>query len=74
MLLQLGEGRFSHQWVNGTFLPVVVEFQTLLPNGLLLYTHSSPSSEVSLVVHLYIPSESILVGLFPSPINDSNLS
>ena len=43
--LQLGGGQFAQQWVNGSFLPVVIEFQTQHPNGLLLYTHS-PSSQV----------------------------
>ena len=44
--LSLSGGQYAQQWVNGSFLPAVVEFQTQLPNGLILYTHSQ-SAEVS---------------------------
>ena len=39
--------QFAQQRINGSFLPLVVQFKTQLPNGLLFYAHSN-STEVSI--------------------------
>ena len=44
--LSLCGGEFSHETINGSVLPLLVEFSTLHPNGLLLYAHGQ-SAEVS---------------------------
>ena len=39
--LSFSGDQFSQEQVNRRILPLLVEFQTQFPNGLLLYTHSS---------------------------------
>ena len=43
-------GDFSHERINGSVLPLLVEFSTLHPNGLLLYYAHGQSAEVSYTV------------------------
>lgn len=49
MQLSFNGDKFAQLGVNGSLLPLVMEFQTQLPNGLLLYTQSN-TTEVLLVV------------------------
>lgn len=60
--VSLEKNQIARQWINGSFLPLVVEFQTQFPNGLILYTHSE-STGVSGLWEASICIDSFLSGL-----------